>query len=261
MFIAPDFVFVHLSKTGGTFVEETLREVFCPSVFGQKVHRLKTRHGITLPFWKYRFDEVGDQHGICNEIPTNEKHKTIVSCIRNPFDLYVSEYTFNWWKKYAGLWFHDLATIETLYPEWQTFSFEEFIDVSNLHTEWVHKALSKYPQTARLGWYSHKFIHYYCRDHDYVFEAADDLSLLVERVKESVHQVQFLHTDRLNGDLVRFLLSQGYPQERIEFISKREKINTSRSDHEYRTRYTPELRRKIEEKDALIFRLFPEFDF
>lgn len=261
MFIAPEFVFVHLSKTGGTFAEETLREVFCQSAFARKLHRLKTRHGIRIPFYQYRYDEVGDQHALCNDIPQRERGKSILSCIRNPFDLYVSEYTFNWWKKFPNLWFHDPVVVAKAYPDWCNLKFEDFISVSNQHATWVHKALIKYPKADRLGWYSHKFIYYYCRDHDRVFEAAGDFDLLLERVKESMYPVHFIHTERLNQELFEFLLSKGYPKSLIGSIPQKAKINTSRANHDYRTWYSDWLRREIEQRDALIFRLFSEFQF
>ena len=261
MFVAPEFVFVHLSKTGGTFAEETLREVLCPSVLGRRLHRLKTRHGIRIPFWSFRYDEIGDQHALCNDIPPEQHHKTILSCIRNPFDLYVSEYTFGWWKKFPQLWFHDVAAVDRTYPNWRGFNFEDFISVSNQQAEWTHKALVKYPATENLGWYSHKFIYYYCRDHDYVFEAAGNLELLVKRVRESAHRVHFLHVERLNQEIFEFLLTKGYPKKLIKFIPKKAKINSSPKNHDYRQWYSERLRREIEQKDALIFRLFPEFQF
>jgi hypothetical protein len=261
MVIAPDFVFVHLSKTGGTFAAETIKELLCPSAFGRKLHRLKTKYGIRVPLYKYRYDEVGDQHALCNDIPESEQGKTILSCIRNPFDLYVSEYTYKWWKKYPHLWFHDPAALEKAYPDWRNLKLEDFISVSNRYAEWVHRALVKYPKAERLGWYSHKFIYYYCREHDYVFEAADDFDLLVKRVQESTHHVHFLHTERLNQELFEFLLCKGYPRHLIEFIPQKDKVNTSRTRYGYREWYTDRLRREIEQRDALIFRLFPEFQF
>lgn len=261
MLIAPDFVFVHLSKTGGTFAEDTLREVFCPSAFGRKLHRLKTHHGIRIPFWKYRYDEVGDQHAVCNEIPERHRDKTILSCIRNPFDLYVSEYTFQWWKKYPHLWFHDLPAVEQAYPDWRDLDFENFVSVSNRHASWVHRALVRYPKSSSLGWYSHKFIQYYCRDPDYVFQAAGNCELVLSRVKESMHRVRFLHTERLNRELFDFLLRKGYPSDRIGFIPQKDKVNTSRKRYNFREWYKDSLRQEIEQRDALIFRLFPEFAF
>jgi hypothetical protein len=261
MIIGPDFVFIHLSKTGGTFAEETLQELFCPGAFGRRLHSLKARHGIRIPFYKYRFDEFGDQHALCNDIPKSELDKTILSCIRNPFALYVSEYTFNWWKKFPHLWFYDLAAVEKQRPDWRSLTFEDFVSVSNRFARWVHRTLVKHPKAKALGWYSHKFIYYYCRDHDYVFEAADNFELLTKRVRESMYPVHFIHTERLNQELFDFLLSKGYPRQLIDFIPRKDKINTSRPDHDHRKWYSDRLRREIEEKDALILHLFPEFQF
>ncbi len=261
MFIASDFVVVHLSKTGGTFVERTLREMFCSSALGRKIHRLKTRYGVPIPFYPYRYDEQCDQHALCNDIPESQRGKTIMSCIRNPFDLYVSEYTFGWWKKHPGKWFHDLPAFEKLYPDWRSFSFGEFFSISCRHASWVQRTLAEYPKANRLGWFSHKFVYYYCRDYDYVFQAVEDPDLFFNRVKETMYPVHFIHTEQLNRELYAFLLAKGYAEERIASIPTKEKINTSRKDYNWRKWYDEELRRGIEEKDALIFRLFPEFQF
>ena len=260
MVIAADFVFVHLSKTGGTFVEETLKEILCRSKFSRKLHGLRWHHGLRIPFYKYCYEERY-QHSLCNDIPQREQSKTILSCIRNPFDLYVSEYTFNWWKKYPHLWFHDPAAVAKSYPNWRELNFDAFIAASNRYTEWVHKALVKYPQTEKLGWYTHKFIYYYCRDHDYVFQAADELDSLVKRARETMYPVHFIHTNLLNEELFEFLLSKGYPRHLIDSIPRKTRINTSRSNHDYRGWYDDRLRHEIEQRDALIFRLFPEFEF
>lgn len=260
MIIAPDFVFVHLSKTGGTFAAQTLRELFCPSAFGRKLHKLKTHYKVPVPFYPYQYDE-SEQHGLCNDIPPNGRGKTIVSCIRNPFDLYVSEYTFNWWKKYPHLWFHDPPAVEKAHPDWRNLSFPDFISMSNTHASWVRRTLVKHPKAEKLGWYSHKFVYYYCRDHDYVFEAAEDFDALLKRVKETMHPVHFIHTERLNQELYEFLVSKGYDPRQINHIPAKEKVNTSRKDYNWRKWYSDELRREIEQRDALIFHLFPEFQF
>lgn len=261
MIIAKDFVFVHLSKTGGTFAAETLRALFCGSAAGRFIHKMKHRHGLAVPFYPYGWDE-GEQHAVCNEIPEPHRStKTIVSIMRNPFDLYVSEYTFKWWIKYADLWFQDRALIEREYPNWREFTFDQFMDVSMKQATWVQKALSKYPATARLGWYSHKFVHYYCKNQDYVFQVADNFDKFVKRVQESMYPVHFLHTERLNKDLHEFLLSKGYPKDEIAHIPAKDKVNTSRKDYDYRKWYSDKLREEIKERDALIFHLFPEYSF
>jgi hypothetical protein len=260
MIIAPNFVFVHLSKTGGTFAEETLQELFCPSALGRKLHFWRTYRGLRLPFYKYRYDQKR-QHALCNDIPETAREKPILSCIRNPFDLYVSEYAFDWWKRYPDNWFYDFPAFAKLYPNWRDLSFEDFMSVSNRHSSWVQRTLVKFPKADRLGWYSHKFVYYYCRDHDYVFDGVENSEVFVERVKETMYPVHFIHTDSLNKELFEFLLSKGYPKELIEMIPAKDKVNASRKSHDYRQWYSDRLKGEVEERDALIFRLFPRFRF
>jgi len=260
MIIAPDFVFVHLSKTGGTFAAQTLRELLCPPTYGRKIHRLKTRYGVRLPFYNYCYDEH-EQHGFCNDIPRWARDRQIVSCIRNPFALYVSEFTFKWWQQYPDQWFHDFETLREAYPGWLESDFPAFLSLSNREASWVQRTLVRFPKAARLGWYSHKFVYYYCKDHDYVFEAVDDVDEFLSRVKETMHPVHFIHTEQLNRELFEFLKSKGYPDSQIAHIVSKERMNTSRKTNKWRDWYSEDLRGEIERRDSLLFSLFPEFNF
>lgn len=262
MVIAPTFVFIHLSKTGGTFAADMIRELLCPSYYGRKLHRLKTRSGfrVRLPLYRYKYDEAS-MHAVCNDIPPEHQNKTILSCIRNPFDLYVSEYTYGWWKQYPERWFEDLSTVEKQYPAWREWTFAEFLVLSNKHARWVSEVGRHFRHAAELGWYTQKFIYYYCRDFRRVFEGAEEPATLIRRVRESMHPVHFLHTERLNEELYQFLRGEGFLPDRIEFIRDRRKIKTSRKNHDYRKWYSDALRDEIETRDRLIFELFPEYTF
>jgi hypothetical protein len=111
--ITPHFVFVHMPKTGGSFIRELLLD-------GQ---------------------EVGELHATWNSIPPEYEHLPIFAVIRNPWDWYVSWHHFQ-----AGLedWERD---------EWLTYSsqgrlsFEmtvlracgESIDRPHWHLDWMHQ--------------------------------------------------------------------------------------------------------------------------
>lgn len=69
MIVTDDLVYVHMPKTGGTFVTHALSQV----------HKLHPRKygGLTA---------LQPKHGTCHDIPADHRHKTILSTIRNPFD-------------------------------------------------------------------------------------------------------------------------------------------------------------------------------
>ncbi len=77
MILSDDFVFVHYPKTGGTFVSHMLQ-------------RILDRTGRSFELGKGR-------HAICDEIPAGYHGRTIVSCVRNPYDIKVSQYRYEHW--------------------------------------------------------------------------------------------------------------------------------------------------------------------
>lgn len=80
MIVTDDFVFVHMSKTGGRFVAMALRRALTPKRVDGLLHRLAAgpkplrrgrRPGIRLPlpFYPYKYREVGGQHSYVRHIP------------------------------------------------------------------------------------------------------------------------------------------------------------------------------------------------
>ena len=271
MIITPEFVFVHCPKTGGTFVVSSLQELFCPNAQLRVMYKLRTKLGVRIPFFNYRYKllRVGehDTHAWCEDIPEKDGHKAIVSCIRNPYDLYVSECKFGWWKKHLdghhdGLrsYFYDVDVLKRKFPNVLELDFLQFLNATWEFNTWINTTLERHPDAKGLGLYAHRFIYFYCRNHDYVFDAAHDPKLLVERVKENMYDVHFLRQDNLNRDLYEFLLSKGYDKDKIEFILDKARVNVSRERFTFEDWYNNELKDQVRKREDLIFQLFPEFD-
>jgi hypothetical protein len=72
MILTNDFVFIHLPKTGGTFVRRTL-ERFAPSS------------------WETQYFEG---HPTVEDIPASHRGLPVIGMIRNPWSFYVSWYSF-----------------------------------------------------------------------------------------------------------------------------------------------------------------------
>lgn len=99
MIFTDRFVYVHQPKTGGTFVTAVLfrlhelrwtRWTHLRSAFRVNlVHRNK--YG-TLVYNNHK-------HGGRGAIPPEQRHKPVLATVRNPYDLYVSQYEFGWWKR------------------------------------------------------------------------------------------------------------------------------------------------------------------
>jgi len=274
MLLTNQFVYVHMPKTGGTFVTEILSRVHArrgrPRMLPTRAWRLLQRLGVG----QSRYGPLIDQepkHGTCRDIPQEQRSKAILSSMRNPFDWYVSQYEFGWWKR--TFMYHPVThptpvgyAIEQVLPEFQRrlphfpeISFAEFIGLCDLAAS--HYNLQHRPQ---LGLFTHGFLQYY---------SADPAGLLAEMNEERIQSgeyrarlldVHFLITERVNSDLRDYLLSMGYADEDIEFIQDQGRIlpmgRGRRDDQKWEQYYTPALHSHVRLQDRLLLAMFPELD-
>lgn len=272
MIITPEFVFVHIQKTGGTFVAEVLRDILCPNKYLRIFYKLRRKYGISLPFFTYRYREVlskdQGQHAWCSDIPKEERRKPIVSIIRNPYESYVSEYTFGWWKTdLKGClknerfnYFEDKDAVKQKYPSLIDADFPKFMAASWEFSRWTRRTIERHPNAKNLGMHTMRYIYFYCKDHAYVFEAAHNPELLLKRVREKHYDVYFLRQERLNHDLHAFLTAVGYQQSDIGYIIEKKAVNVSRKSRDFWEFYDESLKKKVRKADALLFELFPDYD-
>ena len=99
MIITDRFTFVHVPKTGGTFVSSVLFRLY--HVRWTWVTHLISSMKRNLVYKRDygTFIYNNNKHGTCAEIPPEHLHKPVLMVIRNPYDLYVSQYEFGWWKR------------------------------------------------------------------------------------------------------------------------------------------------------------------
>ena len=116
MLITDQFVFLHMPKTGGTFVRHVLFRLHAARAYPLKRFLGQTgrRRKLTQYVWlcaavviaKLRFrDKYGrleyqrPKHGGWGKIPEPHRNKPVLATVRNPHDWYVSQYEFGWWSK------------------------------------------------------------------------------------------------------------------------------------------------------------------
>jgi hypothetical protein len=282
MVLTNKFVFIHMPKTGGTFVTSALRRLHAPkspSPAGQSpVRRLIRRvsktfePGATLAGSPYgHLIDLEPKHGTCHEIPEGHRDKPILSCIRSPYDWYVSQYEFAWWKRTSNYEPGSPSTpvgyaIEQVLPAFQEthphfpgLSFEEFVRLCRQAAQ-VYNASARVP----LGLYSHGYVRYFYRDVSVVMAEADRDYFRLGRRDARPYDVHFLRTDRLNADLHAFLSSLGYRQEDLDFLPTLGRILPMgigrRDDQPWEAYYTPALKQEVREQEWALFDLFPELD-
>ncbi len=236
MIVTDRFVYVHMPKTGGTFVVEMLRNL----------HRSTGRRG--------RFEWL-KKHGRCREIPEPFGDLPIVGCIRNPYDRYVSQFHYQWWRRLPGQ-FPGLQD----HPSYPDLSFEEFVRLAN--ERWNEKFFPERATHPSIGWQTAALIDFFALDP--VALACSKRVPDLSQLREGLVEATFLKTESLNRDLFEFVTTHGYSTLEAAFLMVAPKVKPPAGDRSpednWRGHYSPELKRYVRERERLIFELVPEFD-
>ena len=261
MVVTKDFVFIHMPKTGGTFVTEMLRKAYLgyryevdESDITIKDKCLHLRHrllrALSLSPWVLHTNK----HGPCNDIPPQYKWLPILGCIRNPFEWYVSFYEYQWWKKHPEEW---PGLLEN--PHFPDLSFREFLQLEDSH--WLNLFNPNVTVDPTIGRFTTLFVIFYFERPNEVLQSVANLESK-ERIATEMYPVTFLHTETLNRDLSEYL-SQFMSRKRVLRFVEIEKpilpIGAAIRKRHWRDYYDADLMAEIRERDRLIFSLFPEY--
>lgn len=265
MLITDKFVFIHDPKQGGSFVTKSLFQIY-----GANWNIFK--HLQAIIFRRIRFQsKYGElimlslKHAGCKHIPAQFQDRQILTTVRNPYDWYVSQYEFGWWKNKSLLkYFQVVPNFTQDYPHFPNLNFAEFIKLTDQAFD-VHFDCPK-EVWSQFGWRTRSFVDYYFKHPATAFPR-----MLVDNYIESnsykddlYNGLHFLRTKNLNQNLYDFLLANDYHKTDIEFILEMKKVlplGKGRTDEQKWEQYfTPELKAEIRRKDRILFEMFPEFD-
>jgi Sulfotransferase family len=260
MLLTDKFVYVHLPKTGGTFVREVLTRIH--TARGEKVidyYSLRTQRPYlgTLRDWLKRPNKgfiryyAPNQHAGCAMIPPSHQGKPILSTVRNPYDHYVSEYEFKAWAVDHTLGNPDV--IRQTYPHYPDLSFSEFVYTFN-------KSHKLAPQTNR-------FIRMFYRNGSEITAQLNrELAQQppASQFHERMYPIHFIARENLNQELYTYLLEMAYAESEIHFILEEQKIYPGgggrSSEQAWEKYYTPELKAYVRQTEYFLFQLFPHYD-
>ncbi len=263
MIITEKFIYIHRPKTGGSFVTDTLLKMYDGNWNWLSHVKLAVFNEIHFTNRLGTLTINGNKHGGCNQVPPKYQNRSIVSTIRNPFDYYVSQYEFGWWKRKSWLkYYRDIDGFNDRFASFPDISFTGFMELMTaVFNEGIHKEF--YNENA-IGRYTAEFIQDYFYQPAMALEKLQDDEYKNKGFSQYMYPVQFIFTHRLNQQLHDFLLGNGYPNADIDFILKKEKVlpqGKGRSgEQKWEKYYTPELKQLVRKKDWLLFDLFPEFD-
>lgn len=257
MLLTDDFVYIHMPKTGGTFVAEVVSRLY----------------GVQVPFMPSCLEAVfrkfsrglvnENKHGTCSQIPESHRDRPILATVRNPYDRYVSQYEFGYWRRHPTSFQGIGEQANSIYPHYPGLSFPEFFEVLDrfAYPEMVNSSFST---DMSLGCHTKQLVMYFFKHPREVFFKIDEDYIRSRRYRHDLFEnIHFIRTSELNRELYDFLL-RFWPQRKLEFILAMEKIlpaGMGRSEEQaWEKYYTPELKRKVRIKERIIFDLFPEFD-
>lgn len=258
MFIAESFVFTHPPKTGGSFVNDVLTDVFG-----------ETRG-------------MAPKHGVRRDIPEEHQDKPVLTLIREPLAYYTSVWRYGWWiDRDPGDWNWarwDERWASSNYADYPYLPFADFVDAM-LHIEHRHlpAAVKRLAPVLPLGQLLLSTLDYACVDPVVVLaEQAREhwrATPSVAALRRHVGDVTFLHTENLQAELRGYLIRQGVPSGAATQACAREPVrplNTPAGrvlknghgqpyDSADRSHLTSKLVADILAAEELILHLFPEY--
>jgi Sulfotransferase family len=237
--ITEDFVYIHMPKTGGTFVAAVLEELY--RALGEPLVNC-------------------DRHGTCSNIPARHRQKRIVATVRNPLDRYVSQYRFGWWRihpeRYCGE-----QEMRRMFPHYPELSFAEFVELADCKfMTWSNPHLLG---EARLGWHTEQFVRFFFKNSECLFSRIDASYLEDASFRSDMYSVHFLHTENLNAELHQWLVDLGKDPAALAWVLQAPKVlppeGGRSTDDAWHAYYSPQLRQQILRRERLIYQIFPEF--
>lgn len=258
MLITDNFIFMHQPKTGGTFVTAVLLRLHGIPWNARKIGNKTSR------VWETPYGEVilrGPKHNSCGDIPDGQRSRKVLATARNPYDRYVSEYEFGWWKReeYLDDFRRGTPDFDRRYPGFPNISFSDFLSFAN-RQEIIGR--------TNIGAQTIGFIWRYFRDPERVLAELKEDYFSSGRHRADMFDVHFLNMDRLNQDLHDFLIAAGYPASALAFILETGKIlptvppeGETRHDHRsLDSYYSRQSAAFVRHRERHLLALFPEFD-
>ena len=251
------FVFLHMPKTGGTFVTEMLRRVSAeyPDL------------GI----------EVRDdlKHEGVKRIPKDYREKPVVTCVRHPMAHYVSRYHFAEWQ--TRMLSEDRSElIRARYPDFPDLSFPDFLRIRNdwdvaLPRKAKNDALRRVLIEKKIGFGTRRFVGMLSRRPQQLLQGFDEMS--DAELDACFADIGFLATETLNRDLHAFLtqvlrLDPG----RVGFVAEHKPVQPKKArlrralspfggaaggrKTDWRDYFSPDDAAWLAHRERLLFRLF-----
>lgn len=281
MLITDRFVFVHLPKTGGTFVADAMSFLYGGFKYGRAVDFAVKRPPPGEPFcFRNQFKHLSRRR-----IPEPFRHLPVLGTIRNPYSRYVSQYRFGTWKV-ASKDFPPLAA----HPDFPNVPFRDYVRLANEHL-WLVASADFY-RARSIGWQTASVIQWYGFP-DLLDSITSSTPFTAEAFRGLLDPVRLLRMEHLREDLYQALMSLGYERDKVEFIHQLPRIYPDPVNGDaaakppaaqpgveggpfavarsytnmpvpdappWQDYYDDELKSYVRDRERLLFAMFPEWD-
>lgn len=246
MLVVPGaFVYIHIPKTGGTFVRAVLDDLFGPPI--RVASEASKAEVLIRRFGRRRKPLAVGTHETMRARPEFSRALPSVACLRSPFDRYVSQFEFRWWT-------HDASAFPGLerlrgYPD---VGFSDFLRYLN---EDLRPARLPWSVGAGLGFQGAQLVHYLAEDEP------SPLSSLPHAVNRE--DLTLLRTRDLNRDLYDFLEECGVGGMEARRVLERDPVlppeGGRRGHADWRPHYSDADLEYIASQEGSLLDAFPEF--
>ncbi len=239
MIYSSQFIFVHMPKTGGTFVTDCMKKL-------NHSGKLTQLSSFALKRWycRDRFYKVRGvlKHGCVSEIPQEYQGLPIVGCIRSPEAWYSSNYRFAWWRRhperYLGVEAH---------PSFPDLSFRDYLSLSS--SIWISSDLPDLVPPYPAGRYTLLLIKWFSPDPRKFLKRVNG-PIKCEHLVDEIGNILWLNCSSLNNDLYRLLREFKWPDEKIDFIRGRSAVLPSLDPRNHGA----EIRHDLVEEDVAVIK-------
>ncbi len=222
MIVTEKFIFIHLPKTGGTFVESCLEELYKKkqkTIFGfsrKQSKDIKYERVVSQEFM-FEGNVIYGQHQGVEQID-RPIDVPIVSVLRDPFEWYASLHNFAWWKRNPDSTAHKFGGQDI--KSYPNLSFGECVDFYKLCAEHTSGFKTEYA----IGYYTWYFISLYFKNPIHVLKNINEDYIISGAYLKDMYDVEFINQGDLNMELFNLLERFGYERKEIDFIVKKNRV-------------------------------------